>query len=355
MSAPAVPPAENGAPYYSAAFALFVDAEDDDLDWKPVKDGTPEVRARLKAWIARNREALEMLARARQRPRCRFDHDYRQGFQMLLPELAPMMKVSRLLQMRAELQAIEGDGAGARETVRSSFALADCGKDEPLLIFQLVRAVLFNRAAETVGACITSETTAADLQEWRALVPAPEEPFKGCLERCLRGELAIVAETLSRPLEEFPGLAEPKLNGPWAWLLRPWLMSDGARYVGVMRRSAEASRNAYPQARIEFDALDKDQESRRSWARPISGALLPALGRGLDSLTAAPARLATLCAGLEAELEHRRTGKVPSSVVRTDPFTGKPLTYDPKAGRISSVGASTNPEPIEWVLRGKRE
>lgn len=348
LAPPAVPVSENAAPYYMAAFGLYVAEDPQSADEKQVRAMSEEERGRLRTWLSRNSESFEMIARARKRPLCRFERDYSQGFAMLLPELGPMTRIAEALRLRAEVQALDGDGAGARESIRSIFALADTQKTEPILIVQLVRVSMMARALEGVAACVTAETGEDELKEWRAIVPDPDVAFAGSLQAAFRGEMAMVADLMSRPSPEVLGREMSQFEGPFGWLFRPWLLSDGGRYMSIMRRAADASVRPYPEARVEFDELDRLCKWSSPWTLPMCTLLMPATMQSLNATTAARARLAVTRAGLAA------TGRPAAPVTEINPFTGKPLTLDAATGRIVCDAVPENQQPIVWELPSKK-
>lgn len=359
LGLPEAPAGENAAPFYSAAFALFVEVGDDEAPWDQeprlrIEDLSPKQRAKLERWLEANADAFEMVQRARKRPRCRFPRDYREGYSMLLPELSKVMSMTRALAFRAELQALQGDAAGARDSVRSLLEVGHSLREDAILVSHLVRLVAIERAVEAVDACVTAVTGAADLREWRAVVP-PDSAIQGGQERGYRGELAILAGLAGRPAEEFWELTTGRRHMPVAWLLKPVIRLDGAAYLHDLRRMIEATRKPYLEARDAVPAVDAGRLNPA--LNPVRSALLPSFGRSLGRDAEILAWLAVARAGLDAELAQRTTGSYPAAIGEIDPFTGKPLVPDLKAGTISSVGPPTKsvpPIPIEWKLRPKK-
>jgi hypothetical protein len=354
------PPGEDAGPYYTAALALHVKSpEDPDVEWDPepadkIAEMTPEQREKLKAWVAANQESFDMLARARLRPRCRYEHDFAQGYSMLLPEVTNIIVLSRTLRVRAVLQSLDGDVAGAQDSVRSILALGESVREEPVLVEQLVRLVTVRLAMGAVDACVSSTTSEADLKAWAELLPK-DGFLDGALARAIRGEIGMLAQSVAAgPHGEFEQMMLGMGGGA---LLRPLVRSDAARFVDLLRRAAEASDKPYPEARVEMDRIEGDPREGRRWWRPVCNALLPGFRKSLQSLTAAKAHVAVVRAGLGAELARAKTGKAPERLETPDPFTGKPLTID-AAGKIASAesaaGVQPNNDPIEWTLRTKK-
>ena len=348
-----VPPAENAAPFYAAAFALLVPPAEEDRDALEAPGGwgalDAERKASLRACVDANADVFEMLEKARKRPRCGFERDYSKGVAILLPEVAKILELSRLLHLRAAVQADAGDPAGARRSAEHAFALAQTLAEDRILVSQLVRLTALERALEMVDAAVTAETSEDDFKAWLAIVPRAES-LAAIMEPAVRGELAMVADLLREPPDRFWMLVENPGSGGSAgiltYLARPWLKSDGARCLELMRRLAEAAARPYLEGRAENDAVVAEAVPQSIW-RPITTLLMPALGRAFERAAVVQAKLAVTRAGLEAELARRTSGRYPAQVGGTDPFTGKPLAID--AARVSSAG--TPHQKIEWRLR----
>lgn len=358
--APAPPPAgENAAPYYSAAFALYVQPEENapwqDYPRKRMGDLGPKDRAAADAWLARNAEAFDLVRRAQKRPRCQFEREYDHGFSMLLPEVSKVISLSRAFGALAETQLLAGAPGAARESVKSMFALAGCLREDALIVSFLVGLHTVDEALEVVESAVTDATGEADLRAWQALLP-PDTVFQGNLERAYRGETAMVSTMLSRPTAEerqFLGQSGNRL----LWdLMRPLFRFDGAEYLLDMRRVILACRKPYLEAAVEFAAVDAKFRSESSWA-PLRSMVMPSLTRALERQATVEARLIVVRAGLEAERARRASGAYPNTVPGTDPFSGKGLVYDPVQGRIASVRPKTpgsEDRPTEWKLRAKK-
>ncbi|HEX7897307.1 MAG TPA: hypothetical protein VF950_06080 [Planctomycetota bacterium] len=341
-----IPAAENAAPYYTAAFALAVPPAEEDQDalygpggWGALDDGR---KASLRACVDANAEAFELLEKARKRARCAFERDYAKGLEILLPEVTEILKVSRLLRLRA---AVQPDSA--RRSAEAVIALAGTIADERILISQLVRLTVLEIACEIVDDAVTAEASEADLKAWLEIVPRSES-LTGVMAPALRGELAMVADLLREPADRFWTMVDTSRAGDIRLLTkiaRPWFKSDGARYLELMRRAAEAAAQSYLDGRAEIAAVTA-KVAPSVW-RPVTTLLLPALGHAVERGAVTQARLAVTRAGLEAELARRTSGRYPAQVQGTDPFTGKPPAID--AARVSSAWT----EKIEWRLRAK--
>jgi hypothetical protein len=360
LASPKLAASEDAAPFLKAAFALFVRAPEseffNDIGDHPgrIRDLPPERRAEIQRWLDDNRDAFDLLSRARARPGCRFDRDFSLGFMMPLPEVTYVMPLARACQAQAALRALGGNAAGARESVQSILTLGQSFRDEPVLVEQLVRFLASNLAMHAIDLCVTEATSEEDLAAWTALLP--QEGFlKGSLERAFRGELAMTAHVVQGPTKEFwdpiSGVQQPC----WSRLTGPLLRWDGACYLDLMARAVNASRKPYVEGRAEFERIEGIQRRSSPWVRPVCSYLLPALGRTLESVTTAEASVAVVRGGLDFERRRRKTGKYPDKVEVRDPFTGTALIYDRNAGMLRSAVSPDAHDPIEWSLRSAKK
>jgi hypothetical protein len=82
---------------------------------------------------------LDELTAASARPCSIFPLRYEQHINMLLPHLATLRGIAQLVRLRAVVRLAADDQAGALRDVKLCFRLAEAVKDEPAVIFELVR------------------------------------------------------------------------------------------------------------------------------------------------------------------------------------------------------------------------
>lgn len=136
-------------------------------------DGTntwQEVAAALKQYQA----GLDLVRTAAQCPVWDFRLDYRQGFTLLLPHLAPEKRAVQLLGTVALCDLHQGDAAGAATNIEATLAIVNATTREGLVISQLVRiAMAYLSLADTwelLQATNLNDAELAELQhDWAGL------------------------------------------------------------------------------------------------------------------------------------------------------------------------------------------
>jgi hypothetical protein len=124
--------------------------------------------------LARYRDALESVREAAERPAFDFQLDYREGYTLLLPHLAPLKHAVQLLTTDTLCDLHRGDAAAATTNVQAMLALVRATGDERLAISQLVRIAM---AAISMAATwellqlpnLSDDQLAAVQRDWAAL------------------------------------------------------------------------------------------------------------------------------------------------------------------------------------------
>jgi hypothetical protein len=349
---PEIPPEENAARFYSAAFAAF------DIIDRPClisadafSSTTADEKAELLNAIDQSADVVGLLRRARSLRKCRFDRDYRKELSIPIPECASAMHLSRLLILRAQTQAEAGRQEDARESVRDLLALAECFRDEPVFELQFTRSILVDQAVITIEQCSRSAGAEADLLAWLRLLPSPST-WDEALERGLRAELASTACLLTKSRKMDSLLREPE---GFSRVLDPIVTLLGLETLDRMRTAVAlcGRRNAEAHA-IATAMIDRSEPVTMNFnilrflERPIRSLL--------DQRAVRKARLALAQAGLEAELFFVRHGHYPTETEVRDEITGEPFVIDLGEGVIRAAGPGLmdperlKVENLEWTL-----
>lgn len=338
--APAMPPDdENGAALFDAAFAGWPDplpAELGALIERTSPEFTDEELATLDAFLDEHADVFAMFEEAAARPRCVFPRDYTQGYGILLPQIAQVIKTVKLMRMRAWRQAAAGDFAGAARTVETMVATAECVREEPILVSQLVRIVALGIALDTLQP-LAEDMPADALARVRDRLD-PDGVIAG-MRRAYRGEMAFAASLVGEDATGTLGVEMPALLD--TILTRPLLKEDFVMLLEFEQRMVDAAELPYPQAQPAMVALDADAQAVASdWRHPFTAMLIPAVGRSLPNA----AKLQTRLVLARAVIDLMLTGELRDPPI--DPMTGDPIQYDAEAGVLSSGGGET------WTLRG---
>ena len=287
-----------------------------------------------------------------------YELDYSKGYAMELPHLATLRYCVRLLAADAALQAFGGNYGEAVEDLLTGMKLADSLTHEPILISQLVRLALDRIVYSTVEQAIRGEDLTPDLS--RNLMQ--------CASRASGGE--AFANSFSGDglfgLGAFDGIraGDPELGGfkqetqstmesiliraYGSTFARPLLNMDEASYAGLVGRMGDVARLPFYEAQPLLDEIKRDIDDlpRTRW---LSRQLLPTLPRTVEAQALHEAQLGLMRVGLAVEQYHAQNGTYPPTLdevapvlggaVPLDPFTGKPLAYQPSGGSFMLYSA----------------
>ncbi len=180
--ATAAPSKRNAAYWLDEAFARYHTLSES--EWNTVIDYAGAAVApppeHVRAMLSKAAPILRDLRRAARCDYCDFELNYEDGFEMLLPHLAPARRGARLMYADAMAKLAAGDSAGAARGLADLTRLGGLFRDDQILISSLVaRAIdgLAERGAKIgVARRAFSAADAAVLD--RALAPLnPRDPF----------------------------------------------------------------------------------------------------------------------------------------------------------------------------------
>lgn len=158
---PHVDDVSNAAHLYAEAMQHRMICDDKQFGILPIAGGAPapmlpvqpfpaDAIEAMETELARNAKTLALLHEAAQMPQCRFPVDLRGGYATLLPHLAKMRDLARLLAIQAICGALEGSADVAVNAVLDALALAESLRNEPLVTSQAVRAACLKLAIESL-------------------------------------------------------------------------------------------------------------------------------------------------------------------------------------------------------------
>lgn len=136
---------DNAAFWYLRAMEAYADFSPDDyelvMDYADNPQGPPP--AAVLAATRRATEALNFLQRGADLAHHDLHLDYSQGFELLLPHLAPMRNLARVAQADAIIRMQNGDISGATNRLASVYGLASHAGTDRVLISSLVGQAIF--------------------------------------------------------------------------------------------------------------------------------------------------------------------------------------------------------------------
>ncbi len=356
-----IPEEDNGVPLYGKAFALLEVLEPE--DWYNAHCGLAETNApsaeALAAATAFVKAAdttrlVQFVEEAAGKRGCWFDRNWSAGAEIRLPECASMRNVTRLLQIKALVEAHAGDGAAAARSLVLGFKSAEAFRDDPILISQLVRTaqigIMFETAMNVFGVADVPDETAAELFAQLGRLKGSNGFVKSMDgERLLLGEWAFGLFEAGRGQDMSANLTGETLARFYgSRVLRPMLQADHAAYLHLMLRMTEESRK--PPHEVRWERIDLGAEIPRYCI--LTKLLLPALSHAADHTASGEARMIVAEAAVAAIRHRARHGAYADSpqaldkkLLRAwpmDPFSGKPLVYESSGGgfKIYSVGCN---------------
>lgn len=327
-SLPPVAEANDAAPFYKAAFALYQKSTWNDkvmglLDrlkpptTQPAMSPAPS-DAEIKEVLAANAAVLEKVDLGSARPQCAYDFDLSRGaVDVMLPDLTALKALTRLLQLRTIWLARQGHVSEAANSLVSSFRLLRIADRWPTLIASLVKvscaALYVNAIPAILEAGPLSDPQLAAIES--ALAQA--DPTVG-MERIWAVERVYILEQWHESLGK--GQRTPAGD------------SMVVQELQTCRQYMEAAHRGWP------EAFDLAQHITSAYSRTFV----------LFGRTAGTVRSAQVA--VMAERYRLAKGQLPASLkelrdfvgheLPVDPFTGKDLIYkvQGKGFMVYSVG-----------------
>lgn len=349
---------DNAAPLYQKAFALLAKHGAQVPGPATVGAWSAADEARVRKWVADNRETLDVVKAAAQKPSCDFDRDWEEGFRMRLPEFADFKTLAKLIAKRAEIEAEAGRYSESMEWLDVGRAVARHA-DEPILIGMLVSIACesivdaeFQRQLEVHG-------LQAPFRKAAAQFVARKQPLP-CLDRGLGGEVIAATQFLDQvgsgemSLRDLGASEDASLSERFvtAYLQVPMLRDGVAvKLLKHYRAAIEHVHNATDKTQSQLEAgrlLDNAALTDRSVSGRIVSIFLPVFAQaGAAGVALEAKRRMSRCA-LELWNRRAQSGRFPETLApgpdSIDPFSGKPFVYQIDRGHVVlySLGVNQN-------------
>ena len=313
--------------------------------------------------VQSNQTALKTFRKAATLTKSRYPVDLTPGLNALLPHLAKLKSIARLLQAEAAVAVADGDTQRAVDAVKATLAIGRSLSNEPVLISQLVSHATDATAFATMDYLIRRlALTDAQLADLAAAFSQSEDPHS--LYLALIGERATFVSAAKDPYAFLATAGGPRASSSVSQSAQE-LAFGVIRMTGFFERDFGFGVDALT-TNIAFAKLpDPDRfASRTNWnaiedrAKEgryiLSGLLLPALGKAMhrDTEDRAKARIAQTVLAIERyrlahanQLPDTLDALVPAYLpaIPSDPFDGKPLRFERRESGyiVYSVGPDT--------------
>lgn len=278
--------------------------------------------------------AMTLLRSSSDKKGCRYDIDYTKGAGMLLPHLTELLSLSRILSVRARVEAEAGNASEAWEHVITSLQLASALHDEPMLMSQLIRIAQFKLACEALRVVATryppdqlqNDKTMSLLEAFEDMKPLVTSMDA---ERLLLGEWAFNLPKIG--LRKVVALEDSNARHPFglATILSP-LALDHAAYLTLLHAYAKNASEPYSKHDATFcEKLLNGVPRYCILTRMLAPALSATKGRYISMVAQARVARAGLAVLQGAQNENRYPKDLDALQMDNlvDPFTGTSLTY----------------------------
>jgi hypothetical protein len=370
---PPVPDEKNAAILYNKAFKLMEIEEGKQItriigeikSYSDISEWTDEQRKEISQLVnsSKVQYIYVLLEEGSKKPKCNFNHEYEKGPDMLLPELSPMRSATRLLCIKALIEAESGKSAEAFYTLLIGLKFANHFKDEPILISQLVRIA----CDQIIIECIKNISDSKGIPPENANLIINElsthkdvEPFIKCMdgERVAFGGWGfekIINSNMpfARIVEMEEGDDNPikkRIQSLITILYKPILKKDYICYLTLMTKMQNTFNSSYNNTtqKIEDKTIDVDEQIPRYCI--LTRMVLPAIGRIKNLAIIHQANIDVCSVGLALKVYKAKNGTYPErleslvpqilSEIPIDPFSGENLKYSRYIGgfKLYSIG-----------------
>ena len=275
------------------------------------REMTPQVRAALEL----ARPVLELARQAAEQPTVDFGLDRSQGFETLLPHLAPMRQIARLVAVDIAADLADGRVERAKEQLAVAAAIASHAAQDEVLISALVGNAVGGLAGKSIDAALATglvapEDAAEILAAFDRLAGTDPYGYAAAVE----AEGQLFRDTVAGP-DQGPGSIFFELMAPDGELpeeisqMTPEGMADQLAAMDLAyARAAEAFREPDPTvARAALAEIERQVESGELGL--LAQRAMPALSRAYDSKQMGESMLQARL----AKLRDIASGRVPPS------------------------------------------
>ena len=283
-------------------------------------------------------QALSIIAQGTQRDSCRFDLDYDDGLNTLLPHLSGLRNFTRILCAKAYLEAKTGNPDTAWDMLLTQLKFADALRTEPVLVSKVVRIAMIRLSCDTITKlCEIAPPNAQQSSDIQSLLKDLDDirPLIHSIdaERLLIGEWLfnlskdeMYKANLQHSDEDDAGLLHKLII--FGITFKPLFLADHAAYMRYMHEGARFAERPY--SPDEAEALEKELQKKR---HIVTSMLAPALFRVKEIHFQMTAQLRIVQAGLALLQYKQANNALPATLDAlklqniNDPFSDGLLSY----------------------------
>ncbi len=380
---------ENGALLYRQIFDLTKKEEKKQVNdmastlcMKPLSEWSEKEKVEASSAIQKNKDIYDLLGKVSMM-KCQFlkRKDCEKGAGILLPHLRYLRNCSRLLAIKAKMEAENGEIDKSLKSCLTGLKVAKAVSTESILICQLVRNALDHITLSTLEDVLTKREGSID--RYQSLIDEVRKEredriiyFSLLGERIVFGmqefprlqrEMAekwmkMGEEERSKAFEEMLGKEQPTKDLEEAFLKTPETFFDNQElyYLKMMAKAISLAEMPYWEARGKVPAFNKEIQDLPKEKAILTQMLLPALSRAYNQEARLDALLGDAEIALACYIYEAKHGEFPSSLkeltpgilptLPLDPFTGNNYIYrkERKGFVVYSVGDNLKDDGGKW-------
>jgi len=331
---------DNAALFYYQAFILY-EQPDDTMEkmLSDFRDGKIKVNEVIEQYIEKNHKVIDFIVTAANMPNCDWGYDYSQGFELLMPNLAQLRRVTYLIRVEAKLLAEKGDYQTALERCLTMHKMALHAANRTIVGY-LVAIAISGGANKTTQDILKDTPEDPHVLNWfREQLINIENDFP-LLRDYIGYEAEMCVATIQRDKAQTivgmaldgeyfdPNIAKRVREADEEFFERN--RDCYTRHIAGIQAVLNAPMS-YSQVYEKLQELEEKliKEAKEKDA-PLAIASAPAFNRIYSLTVRSKTHLNAIKAAIEIYLIKSKTGKLPDSLpagLPKDLFSGKPFEY----------------------------
>jgi hypothetical protein len=339
-SAVVAQPPDNAALLYYQAFLLY-EKPDDMMDkmLSDFRNGKIKSNEVIEQYIEKNHKVIDFIVTAADTPNCDWGYDYSQRFELLMPNLAQLRRVTYLIQAEAKLLAERGDYQTALERCLSMHKMALHAANRTLVGY-LVAIAISSKANTTIQNILKDTPEDSQVLNWlkeqlihiNSKFPLLEDFIGYEAEMCLASIQRDKAQTIvgmALDGEYFdPNMADRVREADEEFFERN--RDCYTRHIASIQAVLSAPLS-YSQVIARLQELEEELiEEAKAKDAPLAIASVPAFNKVYSLTVRSKTHFNAVKAAIEIYLIKSKTGKLPDELpagLPGDLFSGKPFEY----------------------------